>query len=48
VLRLDGKATDTVRDLERLFAESPAFGTVNITILRDQREITLVAEAPVR
>lgn len=48
VLRLDGKATDTVRDLQRLSAESPAFGTVNITIWRGQREITLEAEAPVR
>ena len=48
VVRLDGKAADTVRDLQRLSAESPAFGTVNITICRGQREITLVAEAPVR
>ncbi len=48
MLRLDGKATDTVRDLQRLSAESPAFGTVKINIWRGQREITLVAEAPVR
>ena len=48
VVRLDGKAVDTVRDLQRLYAESPAFGTVNITIWRGQREITLAAEAPVR
>ena len=48
VLRLDGKAADTLRDLQRLSAESPAFGMVNITIWRGQRETTLVAEAPVR
>ena len=48
VLRLDGKPADTLRTLERLSAESPAFGTVNITIWRAQREITLVTEAPVR
>jgi len=48
VLRLDGKPADTLRDLQRLSAESPAFGTVNIIIWRDQREITLVAETPVR
>jgi hypothetical protein len=47
VLRLDGKAVDTLRDLQRLSAEWPAFGTVNITIWRGQREMTLVAEAPV-
>jgi len=34
VLRLDGKAADTLRDLQRLSAESPAFGTVNITVWR--------------
>src|SRR6266851_1598477 len=48
VLRLDGKPTEALRDLQRLSAESPAFGTVTITIWRGQREITLVAEAPVR
>ena len=48
VLRLDGKPADTLRDLQRLVAEAPAFGTVNIIIWRGQREITLVAEAPVR
>jgi len=48
VLRLDDKQADTLRELQRLAAESPAFGTVNITIWRDQREITLVAETPVR
>jgi hypothetical protein len=48
VQRLGGKAADTLRDLQRLSAESPAFGTVNITIWRGQREITLEAEAPVR
>ena len=48
MVRLDGKVADTVRDLQRLSAESPAFGTVNITIWRGQRNITLVAEAPVR
>ena len=47
VLRLDGKPADTLRDLQRLSAESPAFGTVNITIWRAQREITIEAEAPV-
>ena len=47
VLRLDGKPADTLRNLERLSAESPAFGTVNVTIWRGQREITLVAEVPV-
>ena len=48
VLRLDGKPADTLRDLQRLSAESPAFGTVNVTIWRDQREITLLVEAPGR
>jgi len=48
VLRLDGKPADTLRNLERLSAESPAFGTVNMTIWRGQREMTLVTEAPVR
>jgi S1-C subfamily serine protease len=48
VLRLDGKATDALRDLQRLSADSPAFGTVNITVWRGQREVTLMAEAPVR
>src|SRR5260370_31989409 len=48
VLRLDGKPADTLRDLQRLSAESPAFGTVNITIWRGQHEITLAADAPVR
>src|SRR5437016_1978677 len=48
VLRLDGKPADTLRDLQRLSADSLSFGTVNITIWRGQREITLVAEAPVR
>jgi hypothetical protein len=48
VLRLDDKQADTLRELQRLAAESPAFGTVNITIWRDQREITLMAETPVR
>jgi len=48
VLRLDGKPTEALRDLQRLSAESPAFGTVTITIWRGQRETTLVAEAPVR
>ena len=46
VLRLDGKPADALRDLQRLSAESPAFGTVNITIWRAQREITLAADAP--
>jgi len=48
VLRLDGKAADTLRDLQRLSAESPGVGTVNMVIWRGQREITLVVEAPVR
>jgi serine protease Do len=48
VLRLDGKAAATLRDLQRLSAESPSFGTVNIMVWRGQREITLVAEGPVR
>jgi S1-C subfamily serine protease len=48
VLRLDGKPAETLRDLQRLSAESPSFGTVGITISRDQREMLLKAEAPVR
>ena len=48
VLRLDGKPADTLRDLQRLSAESPVFGTVSITISRGQREMILEAEAPVR
>jgi hypothetical protein len=48
VLRLDGKPADTLRNLERLSAESPAFGTVQVTIWRSQREMTLVTEAPLR
>jgi hypothetical protein len=48
VLRLDGKPADTIRNLERLSAESPAFGTVHVTIWRSQREMTLVTEAPLR
>jgi hypothetical protein len=48
VLRLDGKPAGTLRDLQRLSAESPAFGTVGITISRGQREMLLEAEAPVR
>ena len=48
VLRLDGKPTDALRDLERLSADSPAFGTVRIAIWCGQREMTLEAEAPVR
>jgi hypothetical protein len=48
VLRLDGKPAETLRDLQRLSAESPAFGTVGITIFRGQREMLLEVEAPVR
>jgi hypothetical protein len=48
VLRLDGKPADTLRELQRLSAESPAFGTVSVTIWRGQREIVVEAEAPVR
>jgi hypothetical protein len=48
VLRLDGKPADTLRDLQRLSAESPAFGTVKITVSRRQREVILETEAPVR
>jgi hypothetical protein len=48
VLRLDGKSADTLRDLQSLSAESPAFGAVKITIYRGQRELILEAEAPVR
>ena len=48
VLRLDGKPAETLRDLLLLSAESPAFGTVGITISRGQREMLLEAEAPVR
>jgi len=48
VLRLDQKAADTLRDLQRLSAESPNFGTVRIVVFRGQKEIILEAEAPVR
>jgi hypothetical protein len=48
VLRLDGKATDTLRDLQRVSADSPGFGIVKITVYRSQRELILETEAPVR
>jgi hypothetical protein len=47
VLRLDGKLADSFRALQQLSAESPAFGTVRITVWRRQREVVLEAEAPV-
>jgi hypothetical protein len=46
VLRLDGKGVEDLRQLQRLSAESPAFGTVKIGIVRGQKEITLELEAP--
>jgi hypothetical protein len=48
VLRLDDKPAETLRDLQLLSAESPAFGTVGITISRGQREMLPEAEALVR
>jgi S1-C subfamily serine protease len=48
VLRLDGQPADTLRELQRLSSETPAFGTVKLTIWRGQRVMVLETEAPVR
>jgi hypothetical protein len=45
VLQLGGNRTDALQDLRRLSAESPAFGTVRITIWRSQRELTRTTAA---
>jgi S1-C subfamily serine protease len=46
VLRIEGKGVEDLRQLQRLSAESPAFGTVKVGIVRGQKEVTLELEAP--
>jgi len=48
ILRLEGKPVETLRDLQRLAAGAPQFGTVRLVVWRGQREQTLEAEAPLR
>jgi hypothetical protein len=48
VLKLAGKATATLQALQRLSLETPAFGTVTVTIWRGQKELNLEAAGPVR
>lgn len=48
VLKLAGKATATLQALQRLSLETPAFGTVTVTVWRGQKELNLEAAGPVR
>ena len=48
VLKLAGKATATLQALQRLSLETPAFGTVTVTVWRGQKQLSVEAAGPVR
>ncbi|NDJ13536.1 MAG: PDZ domain-containing protein [Acidobacteriia bacterium] len=48
VLKLAGKPTATLQALQRLSQETPALGTVTVTVWRGQKELNLEAAGPVR
>ena len=48
MLKLAGKPTATLQALQRLSQETPALGTVTVTVWRGQKELNLEAAGPVR
>lgn len=44
ILKVDGKATDTVEDLRRLYDAVQSGQTANLTVVRDQRETVVSIE----
>ncbi len=48
ILRIEGKNTDTLRELQRLSGDTRAFGTVQVIVWRNQRNTTLETDSPLR